>query len=320
MEKIQIYISSFRQKSLLLYNNNPHFQNSEVNILGSYGTANSDYYRVLYEHQKLFNNAMLDSGAFTINNPKNKSVNNRQTLDGYLGYCIFTNKKFKHIINYDDDFTTSGFEKNHENLKKLEKSGISAIPVIHDYEAENFDEIDYYLRHDYNLIALGYNEHKKSKFAKAVKRITRNGCKVHVLGITSFKDLKDLPVHYCDSTNWTQAVAFGYIYFWNDKKKGCNPLEDDMTDTIRFWDKDEQIRKPGYYYDDYPFKSDLDHYLKEMFGFTWVDLYGPDKHVNREVVNIDYFVTLQEKLRQYHKRNDVFKSYNLAKNILNDLI
>jgi hypothetical protein len=94
-----------------------------------------------------------------------------------------------------------------------------------------------------------------------------------------------------------------------------------MTDKIRFWDKDEQDRKQGYYYDDYPFRSDLDHYLKEMFDFTWVDLYGPDKNVNREVINIHYHVILQKKLREYHERNNIFNSYQngsaLRQSILN---
>jgi len=309
MDQIQIYLSSFRAKSLMLYRSYPHFEDSEVNILGSYGTANSDYHQVLYEHPELFNNAILDSGAFTINNPNNKSVNNRLTLEGFKVYSKHTKDKFKFIINYDEDFTTNGFEKNHENLKELEKAGIAVIPVIHDYEAENFDEIDFYLRHGYDLIALGYAVHKKSKVKESVKRITKYGCRVHVLGITAYDDLKDLPVHFCDSSNWTQAVMFGYIYYWNEKKKLKKQSVQDKTDTIRFWDKDDQDGKPGYYYNDYPFKSDLDHYLKKLFGFTWVDLYGPEKHVNREVVNIHYHVFLQHKLREYHQRNNIFLPY-----------
>jgi hypothetical protein len=319
MEGIQIYLSSFHEKPLQIFKSYPHFKDSEVNILGSYGTADSDYHQVLYEQPDLFNDAILDSGAFTINNPNNKSVNRRLTFDGFKAYCRATKERFKFIINYDEDFTTNGFEKNDENLKDLEKAGISAIPVIHDYEAENFDEIDHYLRHGYDLIALGYAENKKAKVKKAVRRITRHGSKVHVLGITSYNDLKDLPVLYCDSSSWIQAVAFGRIYFWNGNDNKRNPLVDDMTDKIRFWDKDEQDRKPGYYYDDYPFKSDLDDYLKEMFGFTWVDLYGPDKNVNREVVNIHYHVILQQKLREYHKRNpQIFRPYNFAVGVKKD--
>ena len=227
MDEIQIFLSTFRAPSLKLYKSYPHFKDSEINILGSYGTTTNDYYEVIFKHPDLYHEIILDSGAFSINNPNNQSVNNRLTFDGFKAYCKHTKDKFKFIINYDEDFTPSGFEKNNENLKDLEEAGIPVVPVIHDYEAENFDEIEFYLRHGYDLIALGYAEHKKAKVKTAVKRITSNGCKVHVLGITSYDVLKDLPVHYCDSSNWTQAVAFGYIYFWNDNDKKRNPLVDD---------------------------------------------------------------------------------------------
>jgi hypothetical protein len=209
-------------------------------------------------------------------------------------------------------FEPGGFVKNHENLVELEKAGIDALPVIHDYTGQKFDEIGYYLNNRYDLIALGYEANKRKKLAQAVKHITSKGCKVHVLGITSFNTLKDLPVHFCDSSNWTQAVGYGYIYYWNDADTTRNPLKDDMTDTIRFNDSDDQAIKPSYYHHNYPFKNDLDRYLKENFGFTWVDLYGEKKHLCREIINIHYHTILQDKLREYHQRNNVFGTYRAA--------
>jgi hypothetical protein len=104
VDDIKIYMSSFRLNSLVKYRNYPHFRNQEVNILGSYATRNSDYYQVLYKNRGLFNEAILDSGAFTINNPKKKSSISRLTFDGFKTYCKWTKNRFAFIINFDEVF------------------------------------------------------------------------------------------------------------------------------------------------------------------------------------------------------------------------
>jgi len=246
---IQIFLSSFRAKSLLKYKSYPHFKDSEVNILGSYGTLNSDYYKILINNRDKFNDAILDSGAYSINNSGATNLN----FDGFKCFCKSLPKDlFKFIISYDEVFTPGGFEKNHRNLIKLKEAGVVTIPVIHDYKGEKFNEIGFYLKNGYDLIALGWAKNKIKNFPKAVKRIVKNGRKVHLLGVTSYNRLKDLPVHYCDSSNWTAAVTYGYIYFWNEHDKTRNPLADDMTDEIKFFDKDQQSKKKAYYYGSYP--------------------------------------------------------------------
>ena len=304
---IQIFLSSFTLKALLKFCGYGHFKDSELNLLLSYGTRTSEYSEMLLKHRKLFNDVILDSGAFTINNSGNLAAIDRLSRDGFRAFCRRLPKDlFKFIINYDEIFTPDGFEINFENMQILEEDGIKIIPVVHDYTGKVFDEMESYLKKGYPLIALGWATDKRKQAPNAVKRIASRGRKMHLLGGTSYDMLKRIPVNYCDSSNWTQAVRFGYIYHWNESNKDKDPLKADMTDTIRFWDKENQARKNSYYFDDYPWKKDLAYYLKEMFGLTWKDLHGHDKHLAREVVNIHYFTILQEKLRQYHKRNNIF--------------
>ena len=318
---IQIFQSSPKLNSLLKYKSYEHFKNSEVNILASFGTRNSDYKEMFIENRNKFNDAVLDSGAFTINNSKNMDSVNRLDFNGFKAFCKHLPEQlFKFIISYDEIFTPDGFQINYENTVELEASGIPVVPVIHDYTGKEFDETGFYLRKGYDLLAPGWATDKRKNVPTLVKRITQTGCKVHLLGGTSYDVLKNLAVNYCDSSNWTQAVVFGYIYYWNENDPKRNPLEDDMTDTIRFRDKENQPLKKGYYYGTYPWQKELDHYLKELFGFEQNDLYGHDRHLNRQVVNIHYFTVLQEKLRQYHKRNNVFATQKFAMMITNDLL
>jgi hypothetical protein len=107
--------------------------------------------------------------------------------------------------------------------------------------------------------------------------------------------------------------VFGYIYYWNEDDPNRDPQKDDMTDKIRFRDKENPSLKPGYYYGSYPWQKELDRYLNDMFGFDQNDLYGHDRFLNRQVVNIHYFTVLQEKLRQYHKRNNTFAAQKFGK-------
>jgi hypothetical protein len=96
---------------------------------------------MLYKNRSLFSTAILDSGAFTINNPKKKNGVTRLTFDGFKTYCKRTKDRFEFIINFDEVFEPGGIEKNHENLVELQAAGIEAIPVIHDYTGKEFDEI-----------------------------------------------------------------------------------------------------------------------------------------------------------------------------------
>lgn len=189
---IKIYLSSFSFDVLKEYR--AMFNDSEINVLLSYGTTNSDYYDMIVKNRNLISSLILDSGAFSLNNIEGgdgKPI----TFEGFIEYCKAFNDKFDFIFNFDSDFSLGGYENNYKNQLKLEQNGINVIPVVHDYLGEETPELDDYLQ-KYELLSLGKSKHKdnKSDLKKTVIKIKQSGKKVHLLGVNAYNRLKDLPV------------------------------------------------------------------------------------------------------------------------------
>lgn len=273
---------------------------SELNVLISYGTRAGDYSKMIFDNRHLINSFALDSGTFSLNNPnqQGKSIN----LEGYKAFCTpSVRKQFNLIFNYDEVFTKDGFNINLENMRELEDAGIDVVPVVHDYSGEIFKEIEFYLEMNYPVIALGSSsdKNKKSIVQDAVLRITNGGAKVHRLGISSFQRLLETPVHYCDSSSWSQYVMFGDVCFWNQKKSGNN-----KTDIIYIDDTIDisGSKKPkGVDLEKYDYKESFLDYIQNDLGLDRADLFGHELHLNRSLVNIHYFIRIQTELRKLYK-------------------
>jgi len=120
---------------------------------------------------------------------------------------------------------------------------------------------------------------------------------VHLLGVSSFKWLAGIPVEYCDSSSWTQEVKFGQVYYWNPEKK-----EDDKTDIISLPDYEPRNQNHSNYIDEYEYVDDFLKNVSDSLGFSFIDIMGRDKFFCRSLVNIHYYVTLQNELRKEHKK------------------
>lgn len=300
MMGIKIFLSSFTYKALLAYKE--LYPKSEMNILLSYGTRSPDYYEMINSSRNMINELICDSGAFTKNFASAKTAA-KISLDGFISFCKQPRVKesFNFFFNYDEDFRVSGFETNLRNMLKMEENGIEVVPVVHDYLGDHFDEIGYYLDSKYPIIALGYSEHKiknkKENIVNVVNRIVTAGAKVHLLGISSYDILTDIPVHYCDSSSWAQEGKYGCILWWN-LNKSC----ENKTDRIRFLDRDNSHECHKQHIENYSDKESFLKYLNDNLNMTLVDLYGHDKEHNRQLVNVHFFVQLQDELRKAHKQ------------------
>ncbi|MBF0234021.1 MAG: hypothetical protein HQK65_13435 [Desulfamplus sp.] len=302
MKEIKIYLSSFNKEVLYAYKKLK--PNSELNGLLSFGTRKNDYTNMIITDRAKFNGLILDSGAYTLNNAKNSK--NTITLRGYIAFCSVPKiyKSFDFVFNFDEDFTLDGFYENRENMNELEKAGINVVPVAHDYINECVDEIGYYIDRKYPIIALGFSEHKKRNKKKnigiAVKRITNAGLNVHLLGVTQYSILSEYPIAYCDSSSWAQEGLFGNIIWWNNDKQSEN-----KTSRIRFLDKENSADKHKVHIGNYLHRKKFESYIKENFGMTIDDLNGNNKEFNRQIVNIHFFVQLQDEIRKAHIRNGI---------------
>jgi hypothetical protein len=110
----------------------------------------------------MINSLICDSGAYTKNNAQDKKTAAKISLDGYISFLRqpLIRNSFDFAFNYDQDFKKTGFETNYRNMKKIEQNVISVVPVVHDYKAQIINEIDYYLKNKYPIIALGFSEDK----------------------------------------------------------------------------------------------------------------------------------------------------------------
>ncbi len=297
---IKIFLSSFDQTTLREYKAlNP---DSEMNILLSYGTRSPDYYDMIDTNRDETDGLILDSGAYTANFASANTYP-KIDLDGFISYCKkpTVNQSFDFIFNYDEDFNLDGFETNFRNMRIIEDNGIDVVPVAHDYTGEYFDEIGFYLQSGYKLIALGFSVHKqrdkKNNITNAVYRIYYSGARVHLLGISSYDILADIPVHYCDSSSWAQEGRFGNIIWWNPHMTGQN-----KTDRIRFLDKEDSHDRHAHHIGNYKHLDELEFYLKDQLDMTIADLCGHKKDFNRQLVNVHFFVQLQDRVREAHEQ------------------
>ncbi|MYL84057.1 hypothetical protein GTA51_13055 [Desulfovibrio aerotolerans] len=295
---IKIYLSSFDLNVLLKYKEmRPE---AELNVLLSYGTVKGDYYDMIVTHRDKINSLILDSGAFTYNYAK-ESLREKIDLDGFACYCQTFNNQFDFIFNFDKNFKATGYDDNCKCQKQLEEKGIkNLVPVVHDYRGLNTDEVGEYLK-NYEIISLGMSEDKKDDFVVGgiVKRIKDAGKKVHLLGVSSYNRLKDLPIDYNDSSNWAQAQKFGYVYFWNYP---YNPDKAEIMLRFRDSEPDREDNKL-IYFEDYDYRPEVEQYIKNELSITYRDLYGHNATFCRQLVNTHYFVTLQDHVRAAHKAN-----------------
>lgn len=198
--EFKLFLSSFMFKTLIDYKKlRP---DSEMNILLSFGTRKADYKNMVITNRNMINSLICDSGAYTKNNAQDKKTAAKISLDGYISFLRqpLIRNSFDFAFNYDQDFNKTGFETNYRNMKKIEENGILVVPVVHDYKAQVINEIDIYLRDNYKIIGLGSSQDKmknrKINISNAVNHIVNGGSKTHLLGITSYDILKDIPVHY----------------------------------------------------------------------------------------------------------------------------
>ena len=197
---------------------------TDFHRLESYQYISNDERKRVNEYK----NFILDSGAFTYLNGASGNVN----WDLYINnYADFINKyKVKNFIELDID-PVVGIKEVERLRAKLEKlTGKQSIPVWHKSRGK-----DYWLKmvKEYDYVAIGgivTREIKPSEykhFHYMLAEAKKENCKVHGLGFTNLKGLKEYPFYSVDSTSWLSGNRFGSVYKFNgsslvkyDKQKG----------------------------------------------------------------------------------------------------
>ena len=265
-----------------------------LHALISYGRRDVHHRNLMLGHRHILDGLIMDSGTFTLNQNRRK-YKNSITFKGYRFYLNLFAKKVDFYFNFDEDFSKSGFTTNFGYQLDLETAGFRPVPVIHDCYS---DEIKTYIDRGHKLVAIGSGELKFAgldDLRHIVDELYRNGVKVHFLGCTRYEKLAYLPVYSADSTTWNWTGASGRIFYWNPNRIGYNKLDKIVVD-----DKPPK-RLTKYHIRDYMFRNQLEDYLYRELGLSIGDLLGRNKHLNRALVNIHYFVLLEELINRKHK-------------------
>jgi len=218
-----------------------------ANTLRSYGVPSNQDWHIMNRKQGNIGSLILDCGTFSLHFAE--SVDDEKvSFEGYKRYIEKFGKYYDFYFSFDRDFTVDGYEENRENYLQLKKAGLNPVPVLHAYSNE---EINFYINEKCEYVALGSimqkgsskMDRKQKDIDKATMKLANAGVKVHLFGASSYKAIAHLPLYSCDSSSWAQNNKFGFILFWNEKKKG-----EDKTDRIFFYDNDADHSKDRMYY------------------------------------------------------------------------
>lgn len=271
------------------------FPNKKIHILRSFGLPSRDNNGFLITHKKKSGSIILDSGTWSLNNRKS-GQKYKITLKGYMEYL----RSFGHLVdfyfNYDSNFTDDGFATNVDNQMRLEDVGLKPVPVVHDIDG---DEIEHYIERQYPIVALGSSQIKNLEtLLHVIDRFEGTGVKLHLFGNTTFDFLTCAPIYSCDSVGWANTGKYGFIRYWNPAKRGANKA--DKIYLEQYVDPDDPEDKVTY--SSYKFKGDLDRYLADTFGLNYEDLISLDSASNTMLVNLHFYVQLEEIVNEIHRK------------------
>jgi len=185
-----------------------------------------------------YDDYILDSGAFTYLNGASGKID----WDKYIeNYAAFIDKYgVKNFIELDIDPIVGIKEVERLRAKLEAKVGQQSIPVWHKSRGK-----DYWLKmvKEYDYVAIGgivTREIKPSEYKHfhwLLAEARKQDCKVHGLGFTSLKGLKEYPFYSVDSSAWTSGTRFGHVYKFN----GSTLLKFDRQDGQRVKTKETAI-------------------------------------------------------------------------------
>ena len=269
--------------------------NKPLNGLISYGRLGYDHYNLMICYRYLLKGLIMDSGTYTLFQDPKKHCETI-TFKGYMSHLKLFADKVDFYFNFDEDFSAEGFEKNFGYQLDLESEGYRPIPVIHDCYGP---EIQCYIDRGHKLVAIGSGElafASQDELYRIVSNLYEKGVRVHFLGCTKYEKLAYIPVYSADSTTWNRASTSGRINYWNPVR-----IEDNKKDEIVLDKVPKRLTK--FHIRDYPFRRQFEEYLWTELRLTLDDLLvGEKRLLYRTLVNIHYFVLLEELINQKHKQ------------------
>lgn len=198
------------------------YKESNKNIFEDTYILQSFFYVDDFTTKKILPNCkmfLLDSGAFTFMNSKNKKCNFEEYIVRYIDFIKFYDIKYFFELDVD---SVVGYEKVKEYRERLEKeTGKKCIPVWHKSRGK-----DEFLKmcDKYDYVAIGgivtkeITKEQYPFFTWFINEAHKRNCKIHGLGFTSLSEIEKYHFDSVDSTSWTSGNRFGIVYNFDGKK------------------------------------------------------------------------------------------------------
>jgi len=177
---------------------------------------------------KLYDNYMLDSGAFSMFGSKEKT-----DLDAYVTNMInFINEYDVKQFFELDIYALIGKEKTDIINKRIEKeTGKQTIPVFHfflgtDEYKRMCEEYEYISISASGFYAAKWTRKEPEKLRKLIDYAHSKNVRVHGLGYTALNMLDKMPFDSVDSTAWLSGNRFGMVYEWLGDKFKKHPKKE----------------------------------------------------------------------------------------------
>lgn len=270
------------------------FPDRKINVLRSFAVLDNDVALLCKRLRPHIGGLILDSGTWTLNQAP-AAIAANITVEKYIAYLRIAAKYFDFFFNFDSNFEPDGFEENYTNQLRIEASGFSPVPVVHDIEGK---EIETYMKRNYRRVALGSRQIKTlATLEKVMLKFAGTGIKVHLFGQTKFDLLANVPIHSCDTAMWAREGGWGNIRYWNPQKDGEN-----KTDRIYLEEYVSTDPAEGITLSKYEYRKEFEEFLWDTFKLKHDDLIGKDGHKNKQLVNLHYFVQLEKIISDIHKK------------------
>jgi len=290
---MKLYHASLITKALLKYHE--LFPDRKLNVLMSFGNLGHEMLDFCKTYRDIIDSLILDSGTWTLNNAVTE-LKNKITLSNYTNYLDTFAHLFDHYFNFDSDFLGTENETNYINQVELESHGFNPVPVVHDIDGE---EIDHYVDkgcEEYPIVALGSTQIKSVHTLDYVmSKFEGSGIKIHLFGHAKFDLIANFPLYSCDSTAWSHRGQYGFIHYWNPQNEGIN-----KTDKIYMEEYLEVGKERKVTFSNYEYRNDLDQFLFDVLGVTESDLLGQNGAFYKQLVNLHYYVQLEDEINQIH--------------------
>ena len=258
----------------------------------SYALLDGDTEVMISEKGQMLDGLILDCGAWT-----DQKSPNPTDIDNYLNYLLVAGKHYDFFFNLDQDFDEKYFSSlNLRHLLKLEEAGLTPTPVIHSlYDGE----IEFYIDRGYKMLALGSSYATRPDALKFVfdKFEKYPDVRIHIFGTASYENLIHVPAYSVDSSSWGTSGKFGELNYWNPESNKV-----DKTDRIYIGGYYHPNDVKGDHFLNYRHRIQLEEYLYKTFHFTYEDLLGDNGYYNLQVVNIHYYVELEQRINDEHKK------------------